>query len=92
MLHNLAPGDLQRLIAAETQKILAIHSDRFYNVIVGSDWFCKIHSISRPTLQRWIKYGYVIPEKPDEDGQNHRFRLSYILKFDAAAIKGKKFL
>lgn len=87
MLHELDPDGLRNLLAQEIAK-LQYNPDKFENVIVPGEWFCKIHNISRITLQRWIDQGIVVPES--DAGQNHKFSLAYILKFDVAAIKRKR--
>lgn len=87
MLHELDPDGLRNLLAEEISK-LQYNPDKFENVIVTADWFCKIHSISRITLQRWIDQGVVIPESLP--GEHHRFSLAYILKFDVASIKRRR--
>ena len=86
MLHEISPDGLRSLIAEEVNK-LQYNPDKFENVIVPAEWFCKIHGISRITLQRWIEQGIVLPEG---DSKHHRFSLAYILKFDVALIKRRR--
>lgn len=86
MLHELDPDGLRNLLAQEIAK-LQYNPDKFENVIVPGEWFCKIHGISRITLQRWIDQGVVIPEG---DSKHHKFSLAYILKFDVASIKRRR--
>ena len=84
IIHNLSPDELREILS-ETS---GYNPDRFYNVIVDQNWFCKIHGITRVTLHNWIKNGWVVP---DETGSSTpKFRLSYVLKFDADAIKRRK--
>ena len=87
MLHEISPDGLRSLIAEEVKK-LQYNPDKFENVIVPGEWFCKIHNISRITLQRWIDQGIITPSS--EAGQHHKFSLAYILKFDVAAIKRRR--
>lgn len=87
MLHELDPDGLRNLLAQEIAK-LQYNPDKFENVIVPADWFCKIHNISKITLQRWIDQGVITPES--EAGKHHKFSLAYILKFDVAAIKRRR--
>lgn len=66
-----------------------IDPKKFYAVMISAKEFCRIHSISYPTLIRWIEQGIVEPERESTRG-NYFFRLSYTLQFDAEKVKGKK--
>lgn len=88
ILHQLSPDDLKQELRHAVINFSTYNPDRFYNVMVGPDWFCKIHNITRPTLHSWIERGIVHPE--DGAGKAARFRLSYVLKFNADEFKHKK--
>jgi hypothetical protein len=90
LLHGITPDGLRDLISQETNRLLVYNPDKFYNVLVSGEHFCLIHSISRVTLQRWIKLGIVNPEFRDDEKDHYRFRLSDVLKFDVDSIKRKR--
>ena len=90
LLHGINPDGLRELISQEANRLLVYNPDKFYNVLVSGEIFCLIHSISRITLQRWIKLGVVIPEFRDDEKDHYRFRLSEVLKFDVDSIKRKR--
>lgn len=84
MLHNLDPEDVRSMI----QEAMGFNPDKFYNVLINQEEFCKIHTISRTTLWRYIQTGIVVPVD-QEEGKEPRFRLSEVLKFDIDSIKHK---
>lgn len=85
IIHQTTPEAL-----AEMLRPVGINPERFSGVIVPAAWFCVIHSISYPTLLRWISAGKVEPEPRDNDRGEYKFRLSYILRFEPEKIKGKQ--
>lgn len=85
IVHETTPEQLAQMLRPE-----GINPDRFINILVPASWFCKIHSISYPTLLRWIAAGKVEPEPRDNDKGEYKFRLSYILRFEPEKIKGKQ--
>ena len=85
MLHNLDPEDVRSMI----KEAMGFNPDKFYNVLINQDEFCKVHSISRTTLWRYIKTGVGVPID-QEEGKEPRFRLSEVLRFDIDSIKYKQ--
>jgi len=84
MLHNLDPEDVRSMI----KEAMGFNPDKFYNVLINQEEFCKIHTISRTTLWRYIQTGIVVPID-QEEGKEPRFRLSEVLRFDIDSIKHK---
>ena len=89
MLHDMDPDELGNLFAQTVEQMIRYNPEKFYSVIISADWFCHIHKISKPTLQRWVEQDIIIPESREENG-HLKFRLSEVLKFNVDAIKRKR--
>lgn len=56
--------------------------DRYYGVIVPTEWVAKIHNVSPRTVVNYVQRGLLpIVERTSSKG-NYHFRLSEILKID----------
>ena len=89
LLHDMDPMDLERLFEAKAEQLMQYNPEKFYGVIIDASMFCRIHQISRTTLQNWIDQEVVIPEGREKNG-NLKFRLSEVLKFNVDAIKRRR--
>ncbi|MDR2003304.1 MAG: hypothetical protein LBQ74_09765 [Prevotella sp.] len=62
-------------------------ADKFYGIIISTEWVCKMHEVSAATVARYVRQGYLPVLEKTSSNSNNKFRLSDILLTDFDKLK-----
>lgn len=83
MLVQADKADMLEAFRYEVSKIKhEAFLNRFEQTIVNTKDVAKIHNVCEKTVINYINDGLIVPEMKINDGEHHRFRLSYVLTLD----------